>query len=171
MDVLISPCGNVRARCAQNAARRNASLSHPFCCSTHPARRNGHRQFRVEAAASSPSVLQKMSRVIQEKGRDFGKLVSGTERTRAKLGVLEELFVLWNLEDADDELEELEDALIMADFGPTTAFKIVDQIRDKVQSGDLKTVRRCRRGPRLRRSLLTLMCFFFSARDLKFGTI
>jgi len=112
-----------------------------------------------------------MSRVIQEKGRDFGKLVSGTERTRAKLGVLEELFVLWNLEDADDELEELEDALIMADFGPTTAFKIVDQIRDKVQSGDLKTVRRCRRGPRLRRSLLTLMCFFFSARDLKFGTI
>jgi len=143
MDVLISSSGTALASRAQNAARRNTSLSHPFCCSTHPARRNGHRQLRVEAAASSPSVLQKMSRVIQEKGRDFGKLVSGTERTRAKLGVLEELFVLWNLEDADDELEELEDALIMADFGPTTAFKIVDQIRDKVQSGDLKTVRPC----------------------------
>jgi fused signal recognition particle receptor len=27
----------------------------------------------------------------------------------------------------------------MADFGPTTAFKIVDQIRDKVQDGELKT--------------------------------
>jgi hypothetical protein len=29
------------------------------------------------------------------------------------LGVLEELFTYWNLEDADDELEELEDALIV----------------------------------------------------------
>jgi len=27
--------------------------------------------------------------------------------------VLEELFTYWNLEDADDELEELEDALIV----------------------------------------------------------
>ena len=69
------------------------------------------------------------------------------------------------------ELEELEDALIMADFGPATAFKIVDQIREKVESGDLKSVRRCRRGPRLRRSLLTLMCFFFSARELRFGRV
>ena len=30
------------------------------------------------------------------------------------LQVLEELFTYWNLEDADDELEELEDALIVS---------------------------------------------------------
>ena len=81
-----------------------------------------------------------MARVVKEKAsQDFSRIVKGTEKTRKKLGVLEELFTYWNLEDADDELEELEDALIMADFGPTTAFKIVDQIRDKIQDGELKT--------------------------------
>ena len=84
------------------------------------------------------------------------------------LQVIEELFTYWNLDDADETLEELEDALIvsasrgrnnqslqrwarrrlrcsalrllppttlkpqMSDFGPKTAFKIVDGIREKV---------------------------------------
>lgn len=55
-----------------------------------------------------------MARVVKEKAsQDFDRIVKGTEKTRAKLGVLEELFTYWNLEDADDELEELEDALIV----------------------------------------------------------
>lgn len=113
------------------------------------------------------------------------------------LQVIEELFAYWNLEDADETLEELEDALIvsgsqlrhasaclatallrdqpskllgpplacasaphptpaplpshphqppptpaatrqMSDFGPKTAFKIVDGIRDKVGSSRLR---------------------------------
>lgn len=59
-------------------------------------------------------MLQKMARVVKEKAaQDFGRIVKGTEKTRQKLGVLEELFTYWNLEDADDELEELEDALIV----------------------------------------------------------
>jgi len=63
---------------------------------------------------SSPNVLQKMARVVKEKAsQDYDRIVKGTEKTRAKLGVLEELFTYWNLEDADDELEELEDALIV----------------------------------------------------------
>ena len=143
-----SRCGPVRLA-RVDIVRQIAFVSHPGRLRTTPT--VGARRQQHVAAASSPSVLQKMSRVIQEKGRDFGKLVSGTERARAKLGVLEELFVLWNLEDADDELEELEDALIMADFGPATAFKIVDQIRDKVQSGELKT------GEEIRHSLKKLI--------------
>lgn len=101
--------------------------------------RYGNGAMQVVCSAS-PSVLQKMARVVKEKAsQDFGRIVKGTEKTRKKLGVLEELFTYWNLEDADDELEELEDALISADFGPTTAFKIVDTIRIKVQDGELQT--------------------------------
>lgn len=58
--------------------------------------------------------------------------------------VIEQLFAYWNLEDADKTLEELEDALIMSDFGPKTAFKIVDGIRDKVMAGQLKTGKQIR---------------------------
>ena len=40
--------------------------------------------------------------------------MKGTSKTREKLGVVEELFTYWVLEDADQELEELEDALIVS---------------------------------------------------------
>lgn len=73
--------------------------------------------------------------------------MKGTTKTREKLGVVEELFAYWTLEDADQELEELEDALIMSDFGPKTSFKIVDAIRERVKLGELKT------GPDLRKAL------------------
>ncbi|PSC73424.1 cell division chloroplastic [Micractinium conductrix] len=85
-------------------------------------------------------MLQKLARVFKEKAQqDLERIVKGTSKTREKLGVIEELFTYWNLEDADETLEELEDALIMSDFGPKTAFKIVDGIRDKVMSGRVKT--------------------------------
>lgn len=89
-----------------------------------------------------------MARVFKEKAQqDLDRIVKGTSKTREKLGVVEELFAYWNLEDADKELEELEDALIMSDFGPKTSFKIVDEIREKVRDGELKT------GPELRSAL------------------
>lgn len=92
------------------------------------------------AATSGAGVLQKLARVFKEKAaQDLGRIVKGTSKTREKLGVIEELFTYWNLDDADETLEELEDALIMSDFGPRTAFKIVDGIRDKVLAGQLKT--------------------------------
>ena len=65
-------------------------------------------------ATSSPNVLQKLARVLKEKAsQDFDRIVKGTSKTREKLGVVEELFTYWVLEDADQELEELEDALIV----------------------------------------------------------
>lgn len=66
-------------------------------------------------------------------------LFAGTRKTRESLGVVEELLAFWRLEDADDELEELEEALILADFGPRTSLKIVDRIRERVKAGQLKT--------------------------------
>lgn len=50
--------------------------------------------------------------------------VGGTEKTREKLSLVDELLTYWSLEDADDTLEELEEALISADFGPKTALKV-----------------------------------------------
>lgn len=97
--------------------------------------------MQVSAAATgTPGVLQKLARVFKEKAQqDLDRIIKGTSKTREKLGVIEELFAYWNLEDADETLEELEDALIMSDFGPKTAFKIVDSIRDKVKAGQIKT--------------------------------
>lgn len=62
-------------------------------------------------------------------------MFKGTEKTRQQLSVVEELLTYWNIDEADDQLEELEDALICVDFGPKTAFKIADEIRDKILKG------------------------------------
>ena len=42
--------------------------------------------------------------------------------------LVDELLAFWSLEDYETTLEELEEALITADFGPKTALKIVDQV-------------------------------------------
>jgi hypothetical protein len=43
------------------------------------------------------------------------------------------------LDESDNLLENLEDALIQADFGPGSSLKIVDEIRTRVESGELRT--------------------------------
>lgn len=43
------------------------------------------------------------------------------------------------MEDYETTLEELEEVLITADFGPKTALKIVDGLRDELKSGRVKT--------------------------------
>ena len=68
---------------------------------------------------------QKLGRTLKEKAaKDLDRLKGGTEKTRETLSVVDELLAFWSLEDADDTLEELEDILITADFGPATAFKV-----------------------------------------------
>jgi hypothetical protein len=65
--------------------------------------------------ANSTGVLQKLARVFKEKAsQDLDRIMKGTSKTRERLGVVEELFTYWVLEDADQELEELEDALIVS---------------------------------------------------------
>jgi fused signal recognition particle receptor len=90
--------------------------------------------LQVAATASSP--FSKLGQVLREKARgDFERVFKGTEKTRQKLSVVDELLTYWNIDEADDQLEELEDALICVDFGPKTAFKITDEIRDKILKG------------------------------------
>ena len=69
----------------------------------------------IQVQASSTGMLQKLARVFKEKAsQDLDRIMKGTSKTREKLGVVEELFTYWVFEDADQELEELEDALIVS---------------------------------------------------------
>jgi len=97
------------------------------------------RTFQVHAETQTPSLLQKLGRVLKEKTvGDFDRVFKGTSKTREKLGVVEELLAYWKLEDADDLLEELEEVLISSDFGPKAALKIVDSIREEVKAGRME---------------------------------
>eukprot|EP00210_Caulerpa_lentillifera_P003416 g3259.t1 len=98
-------------------------------------------QFRLHASSKEDSrVLQKVGRVLREKALgDFGRIFEGTSKTREQLGIMEELLAYWTLESSEDTLEELEDTLIMADFGPKVALKLIDQIRDKIRDGLIKS--------------------------------
>lgn len=86
------------------------------------------------------SIFQKLGQVLKEKARsDYQRVFKGTEKTRQRLSVVDELLTYWNIDEADDILEELEDALIVADFGPKSAFKLVDSLREEILAGHLKT--------------------------------
>lgn len=121
-----------------------------------------------EVRASQTGVLQKLARVFKEKAsQDLDRIMKGTSKTREKLGVVEELFTYWVLEDADTELEELEDALIMSDFGPKTSLKIVGEIREEVRAGKLKTGEEIRKA--LKASILHVLNQRGGNTELVFG--
>jgi len=86
---------------------------------------------------------------------DLDRLFGGAEKTRERLGVVDELLAYWRLEDAEDTFEELEDALIGADFGPRTAIKLVDALRDDARAGKVKNAADIKVG--LRRNLRELL--------------
>lgn len=93
-----------------------------------------------DSSSSGPGLLQRLGRVIKEKAAgDFDRFFKGTSKTRERLGLVDEMLAFWKLEDYEDSLEELEEVLISADFGPRTALKIVDRIRDGVKSGKVKS--------------------------------
>jgi len=107
--------------------------------------RNGihQRSARLVCKAETKAkvgVLGKLGRVIKEKAkRDIDLVFKGTSKTREKLSVVDELLTYWKLDEAEDLLENLEDALISADFGPGSSLKIVEEIREQVEAGALKS--------------------------------
>lgn len=79
-------------------------------------------------------------RVIKEKAKsDVEKLFSGFSKTRDNLAVVDELLTYWNLADTDQVLDELEEALLVSDFGPKTAINIVESLRKEILAGNLKS--------------------------------
>lgn len=78
--------------------------------------------------------------MIKEKAKsDVDKLFSGFTKTRENLAVIDELLLYWNLSDTDRVLDELEEALLVSDFGPKITIKIVESLRDDIYAGKLKS--------------------------------
>ncbi|GBG87329.1 hypothetical protein CBR_g45388 [Chara braunii] len=94
----------------------------------------------AERATKGGGFFERIGRVFKEKAKsDIERLFSGVSKTRDNLALVDELLTYWNLSDSESTLEELEDALLVADFGPRTSLKITDKIREEVQAGNLKT--------------------------------
>ena len=116
--------------------RPKAREAATFALSSRPLAVGGRRGVRAHAGGLN---LGRLGKVLEEKAKaDWNKVFAGTSKTRQKMSGVEELVALWSLEDSEDTLEELEDALIASDFGPGAAIKLVDMLRDKIRSGDVK---------------------------------
>ncbi|KAI3898778.1 hypothetical protein MKW92_046374 [Papaver armeniacum] len=122
----LHPLNLSRTRFPQNGYTRTNSNSPPpsFICS----------------AAGQTGFFSKLGRLIKEKAKsDVEKIFSGFSKTRENLSVIDELLMMWNLSDTDKVLDELEEALLVSDFGPKITFKIVDSLREDILSGKLKS--------------------------------
>ncbi|OEL35130.1 Cell division protein FtsY-like protein, chloroplastic [Dichanthelium oligosanthes] len=103
-----------------------------------PGRRAG--LLRCAAAAGQAGFFTRLGRLIKEKAKsDVEKLFSGFSKTRENLSVVDELLTYWNLADTDRVLDELEEALLVSDFGPKISFRIVDTLREEIRDGKLKS--------------------------------
>ncbi|KAH7294085.1 hypothetical protein KP509_28G055700 [Ceratopteris richardii] len=94
----------------------------------------------VRCATENVGFFGRLGRVIKEKAKsDVERLFSGFSKTRENLAVVDELLTYWNLADSEQVLEELEEALLVSDFGPKTAVKIVEKLQKEILEGKLKT--------------------------------
>ncbi|GAB4861817.1 hypothetical protein Ancab_037073 [Ancistrocladus abbreviatus] len=75
-------------------------------------------QWRFKCFAGQAGIFTRLGRLIKEKAKsDVEKLFSGFSKTRDNLAVIDELLLYWNLADTDRVLDELEEALLVSDFG------------------------------------------------------
>ncbi|XP_039008034.1 cell division protein FtsY homolog, chloroplastic-like [Hibiscus syriacus] len=90
--------------------------------------------------ASQTGFFTRLGRLIKEKAKsDVEKIFSGFSKTRDNLAVIDELLLYWNLAETDRVLDELEEALLVSDFGPRITIKIVESLREDILGGKLKS--------------------------------
>ncbi|TXG62808.1 hypothetical protein EZV62_009802 [Acer yangbiense] len=95
---------------------------------------------RFKCSAGQTGFFTRLGRLIKEKAKsDVEKLFSGFSKTRDNLAVIDELLLYWNLADTDRVLDELEEALLVSDFGPRITVKIVESLREDILGGKLKS--------------------------------
>ncbi|XVF33387.1 hypothetical protein REPUB_Repub17cG0163900 [Reevesia pubescens] len=95
---------------------------------------------RFKCLASQTGFFTRLGRLIKEKAKsDVEKIFSGFSKTRDNLAVIDELLLYWNLADTDRVLDELEEALLVSDFGPRITIKIVESLREDILGGKLKS--------------------------------
>ncbi|KAG5053711.1 hypothetical protein JHK85_006221 [Glycine max] len=131
-----------------------------------PHSRTGSARFRC--LAGQTGFFTKLGRLIKEKAKsDVEKLFSGFSKTRSNLAVIDELLLYWNLADTDRVLDELEEALLVSDFGPRITIKIVENLREDIFSGKLKSGNEIKEA--LKRNVLELLTSKGSKTELQLG--
>ncbi|KAG6532161.1 hypothetical protein ZIOFF_005999 [Zingiber officinale] len=98
---------------------------------------------------------------------DVDKLFSGFSKTCESLSVVDELLLYWNLADTNQVLDELEEALLVFDFGPKISFKIVDSLREDILARKLKSGSEIKEA--LKTSVLQLLTSKGSKTELQLG--
>ena len=82
----------------------------------------------------------KLTSVLAKKTQsDLDRVFKGTSKTRDRLSYMDEVLALWRLDDLEDTLDELEETLLSVDFGPATSTKVLDEIRERVEKGEIST--------------------------------
>ncbi|GER26427.1 signal recognition particle receptor family protein [Striga asiatica] len=123
---------------------------------------------RFKCSAGGSGFFTKLGRLIKEKAKsDVEKIFYGFSKTRDNLAVIDELLLYWNLSDTDRVLDELEEALLVADFGPRITIKIVESLRDDIYAGNLKSGSEIKDA--LKRSILNLLTAKGLKTELKLG--
>ncbi|KAL8238401.1 hypothetical protein R6Q59_014968 [Mikania micrantha] len=126
-------------------------------------------KFRCSAAGSETGFFTKLGRLIKEKAKkDVEKIFSGGfTKTRDNLAVIDELLLYWNLSDTDRVLDEIEEALLVSDFGPKITIKIVESLRDDIYAGKLKSGTEIKDA--LKKSVLDILMKKGAKTELKLG--
>ncbi|KAK8587967.1 hypothetical protein V6N13_086926 [Hibiscus sabdariffa] len=123
---------------------------------------------RFKILASQTGFFSRLGRLIKEKAKsDVEKVFSGFSKTRDNLAVIDELLLYWNLADTDRVLDELEEALLVSDFGPRITIKIVESLREDILSGKLKSGSEIKDA--LKKSMLDLLTTKGSNTELQLG--
>ncbi|KAK2983968.1 hypothetical protein RJ640_027293 [Escallonia rubra] len=117
---------------------------------------------RFKCSAGQTGFFTKLGRLIKEKAKsDVDKLFSGFSKTRGNLAVIDELLLYWNLSDTDRVLDELEEVLLVSDFGPKITIKIVESLRDDIYAGKLKS------GSEIKDALKRSVLGFLTSKEVK----
>lgn len=127
------------------------------------------RGLSVRCATEKVGFFGRLGRVIKEKAKsDVERLFSGFSKTRENLAVVDELLTYWNLADSEQVLDELEEALLVSDFGPKTAVKIVEKLRKEILEGKLKTGSEIKVA--LKSTIVALLTEKIKSSELNLGT-
>ncbi|XP_044493948.1 cell division protein FtsY homolog, chloroplastic [Mangifera indica] len=124
--------------------------------------------YRFKCSASQTGFFTRLGRLIKEKAKsDVEKIFSGFSKTRDNLAVIDELLLYWNLADTDRVLDELEEALLVSDFGPRITTKIVESLREDIIAGKLKSGTEIKEA--LKKSVLDLLTQKATKTELQLG--
>ena len=134
------PCATTQRAVLTGGNRVRVTGQRATALSTTARRNNNKQQKGGPVRVVSEFSIGKLTSVLAKKTQgDLDRVFKGTSKTRDKLSYMDEVLALWRLEDLEDTLDELEETLLSVDFGPGTAMNILDDIREKVEGGEIKT--------------------------------